>query len=98
MAMKMPKVSACNVAECSYNKQKQCHALAITVGGPEDVCACCDTFLHADKKGGVSDMTGSVGACKVDQCTYNQSFECAAPNIQVGLHEGHADCKTYKPR
>lgn len=97
MAMKMPKISACGVTDCSYNRQRQCHALAITVGGPE-VCACCDTYLHAETKGGVADMTGSVGACKVEECSFNKSFECAAPDIKVGLHEGHADCKTFKPR
>jgi hypothetical protein len=98
MAMKMPKISACTVTDCSYNMQRQCHALAITVGGPEDVCACCDTYLHADKKGGVADMTGSVGACKVEECTFNKAFECAAPGIKVEMHQGHADCTTFRAR
>ena len=97
MAMNMPKITACDVKNCSYNQNQQCHALAITVGGPE-VCACCDTFLKTSKKGGVADMTGSVGACKVDKCSYNNSFECAAPAIKVGLHQGHADCATFKAR
>jgi hypothetical protein len=95
MAMKMSKITACDVTECSYNQQNQCHALAITVGGPE-VCACCDTFLHAAKKGGVPDNIGSVGACKVETCSFNSSFECGAPSIKVGLHHGHADCSTFK--
>ena len=97
MAMNMPKISACEAVDCSYNRNKQCHAMAITVGGPE-ACACCDTFLHAGKKGGVADMTGSVGACKVDACTFNSSLECAASQIKVGMHEGHADCATFKAK
>lgn len=97
MAMKMPKIDTCNVTSCSYNQNQQCHALAITVGGPE-ACACCDTYLHSGKKGGVPDMTGSVGACKVDQCSFNNSFECAAPQINVNLHQDHADCATFKAR
>jgi len=97
MAMKMSKITACDVTECSYNQQMQCHALAITVGGP-DVCACCDTFLHAAKKGGVPDKIGGVGACKVETCSFNSSFECGAPSIKVGLHHGHADCSTFKSR
>lgn len=71
--------------------------MAITVGGPE-VCACCDTYLHAAKKGGVADMTGSVGACKVDTCSFNSAFECSASQIKVGLHQGHPDCTTFKTR
>ncbi len=97
MAMKMPKITSCDVANCSYNRNKQCHAMAITVGGPE-VCACCDTYLHASHKGGVPETTGGVGACKVETCSFNSSFECAAPGIKVGLHQGHADCATFKAR
>jgi len=97
MAMQMSKISACTVANCSFNQNSQCHALAITVGGPE-VCACCDTYLDASKKGGVAEMTGGVGACKVESCTHNSSFECSAPNIKVGLHQGHADCTTFKAK
>ena len=74
MAMKMPKITACDVTSWSYNQGKQCHAMAITVGGPE-VCACCDTYLSADHRGGVPDMTSGVGACKVEACSFNKSFE-----------------------
>lgn len=97
MTMKMPKITACNVHDCSYNQNKQCHALAITVGGPE-VCACCDTYLHTAHKGGAADMTGGVGACKVEKCSFNTSLECGAPGITVGMHQGHADCSTFKAR
>ncbi len=97
MAKQMPKISACNVTDCSFNQKSQCHAMAITVGGPE-VCACCDTYLHASHKGGVADMTGGVGACKVESCSHNSSFECSARSIKVGLHQGHADCTTFKAR
>lgn len=94
MATKMSKISACEVTDCSYNKGRQCHALAITVGGPE-ACACCDTYLHKPGKGGTADVSAGVGACKVDDCKFNMSLECSAPDIKVGLHHGHADCKTF---
>jgi uncharacterized protein DUF1540 len=97
MAMQMPKISMCDVNDCSYNLNKQCHALAITVGGPE-VCACCDTYLDAAQKGGDAGTIGGVGACKVDSCSFNSSFECSAPGIKVGLIQGHADCTTFNPR
>ena len=97
MTMQMSKIASCEVTDCSFNQNKQCHALAITVGGPE-VCACCDTYLHAAQKGGDAERTGGVGACKVDSCSFNSSFECSAPGIEVGLHQGPADCTTFKPR
>ena len=95
MAMQMPKISGCEVTGCSFNQNRQCHAMAITVGGPE-ACACCDTYLDAPGKGGVADMTGGVGACKMSGCSFNKAFECGAPSVKVGLHQGHADCTTFK--
>ena len=44
MAMQISRIDSCEVTDCPYNQKKQCHALAITVGGPE-ACACCDTYL-----------------------------------------------------
>ena len=98
MAMQMPKITECQVTQCSYNQNRQCHTMAITVGGPEDQCACCDTYFDAGQKGGIPDLTGSVGACKANSCEFNRSFECSAPGIQVGMHSGHADCTTFRPR
>jgi hypothetical protein len=39
-----------------------------------------------------------VGACKESDCFFNKSLECSAPGIDVGLHENHADCITFRPR
>lgn len=91
--MEIPKVLACSVKECSYNSEKQCHALAINVGGHHPAC---DTFTNSSMKAGSVDNLG-VGACKVSKCKYNRSLECSAPGITVGHHENHADCKTYIP-
>ena len=97
MPMNMPKVLDCNMIDCSYNKNKACHALAITVG--DTSCPMCDTYAKIAKKGGAADMTGSVGACKVENCKFNQSLECTASNgIHVGPHSGHPDCNTFAPR
>lgn len=96
MAIRMPIISNCEVTECSYNKDKMCHTLAITVG--DSTCAMCDTFTKMNTKGGDGDVTGGVGACRADSCTFNQSLECTAGSILVGLHSNHADCKTYTPR
>lgn len=96
MAISMPKILDCMVTACSYNKNKECHAVAITVGsGGHPMC---DTFFKTSQKGGFMESTGSVGACKEADCKYNQALECSAPGIHVGLHGDHADCSTFVPR
>ncbi len=50
MAMNMPRISRCDVTECSYNKDGQCHTMAITVGDAS--CPMCDTFVQAGVPGG----------------------------------------------
>ena len=96
--MTMPKISECQVKDCSYNKDNDCHALAITVG--DEKCPGCDTFMKSGKKGGNPDSHGSVGACKADSCKHNKSLACSADSIQVGLgtHGCHAECRTYSAR
>lgn len=89
----MVKVKKCDVETCAYNKDKECHAMAITVGSSHPMC---DTFTSSMNKGGV-DEQGSVGACRVSNCMYNKSLQCNAPGIDVGMHSGHADCNTFKP-
>lgn len=96
MAAQTPKVIDCSVTECSYNMNKQCHAIAITVGDSD--CAMCDTYYKFSQKGGARDVTGSVGACKEHNCKFNNSLECSAPGIHVSSHQGHADCATFAPR
>ncbi len=91
--MEIPKVLACSVNECAFNSNKECHALAINVGGHHPAC---DTFTnHGHNAGGTENM--GIGACKVDHCKFNKSLTCSAPGITVGHHEHHADCKTYIP-
>ena len=92
----IPKILDCNAAVCAYNRSGQCHAYAITVGDGQ--CPMCDTGFITDKKGGVSDITGKVGACKVSECRFNDSLECDAEGIHVRLHSNHADCGTYQKR
>lgn len=98
MPKQMSKISACDQTDCAYNKHNACHTLAITVGGVEDECAMCDTYMNSPKRGGVEDATGGVGACKVDDCKFNESFECNAGSIKVAPHQGHPDCTTYQSK
>jgi hypothetical protein len=96
--MMMSKIQSCDVKDCAYNKHNACHTPAITVGGPGDACAECDTYFNAAQPGGVLDLNGGVGACKMSNCEYNDSLECNAQTIQVVKHDMHAECKTFEPR
>jgi hypothetical protein len=97
MKMKMPKVSACEATECAYNKDSQCHALAINVGDGSHPR--CDTFAMSSSEAGDSSAVAQVGACKVDACKFNKSLECSAPSIRVAHHKAKcADCATFSPK
>jgi 4-diphosphocytidyl-2C-methyl-D-erythritol kinase len=93
--MQMKKILDCSVLECVYNKNQQCHTMAITVGSD---CPMCESYMSAASKGGAETITGGVGACHQGDCTFNKSFECNANGIHVGKHSDHADCETYKPK
>ncbi|HXI10547.1 MAG TPA: DUF1540 domain-containing protein [Thermodesulfobacteriota bacterium] len=95
MAMSMPRIISCSVNECAYNKNNQCHTLAITVGNGHPSC---DTFVKARSKGGSEELRGGVGACKEASCSFNRSLECSAQGISVAPHSGHGDCVTFKAR
>jgi len=70
--------------------------MAITVGN--GACAACDTFTSMPMKGGAADMVGGVGACRRDACRHNSNLECVAGMVAIGMHSGHADCKTFAAR
>jgi hypothetical protein len=92
--MDMSKIAKCSVSQCAYNKQMQCHALAITIGDQDSPK--CDTFLQSASKGGDAGATGKVGACKVGVCKLNKSLECSAGQIEVGTKAGTAFCLTFE--
>ncbi len=96
MPTEMSKVIDCEATNCVYNKDRKCHTLAITVGDEKE--AACDTFFQARNKGGFVNINGGVGACKVSDCEYNDSFECTASGIHVITHSNHADCGTFQPK
>jgi hypothetical protein len=93
--MNMPKVNKCDVPQCCYNKDKMCHALAITVG--DGTIPRCDTYTTGCKsKAGDSSATAGVGACKVSLCRHNKNLECQASGIMVGRGKDPADCMTFE--
>jgi hypothetical protein len=94
--MNMPKVTQCEVEECAYNQDSECHALAITIGDDENPM--CDTFCDTGSKGGDPATIAGVGACKVGVCSHNKSLECTMRNITVGWKGGGPDCMSFKKR
>jgi hypothetical protein len=88
-------VVECDVTKCAYNREMKCHTPAITVGS---MCPACDTYTKGASKAGESDIIGTVGACRKDDCSFNQSLECTAPGIHVAPHMFHADCATYRKK
>ena len=94
--MKMCSVSGCEIAECAYNRDQACHAMAITVG--DGAYPMCDTFFKFFTHGGVENQTAVVGARKVSACCHNMDFECGAESIHVGYCGGHGDCMTFATR
>lgn len=99
VAIDMPVVGECTVAECAYNANNCCHARAITVG--DGIHPGCDTFLAATPHSRETARHAGVGACKVTGCQHNDDYECAAQQIAVG-HAGDAghgaSCLTYQQR
>ena len=90
--IKMSGVSECAIAECAYNSNNACHAIAITIGDGDHPM--CDTFFKSQKHGGVKETAG-VGACKVSACSHNKDFECGAASIRVGHEESSGKCLTF---
>lgn len=90
---KMPGVEQCAIAECAYNANLACHAIAITIGDMNHPK--CDTFFLSPKHTSVAVQAG-VGACKVSACTHNKDYECAAPSIRVGSEKNQGKCLTFE--
>ena len=59
--------------------EDRCHAIAITVG--RDTSPICDTLMKAAKKGELPYMNTGVGACRVENCQFNEDLECVANSI-----------------
>ncbi len=94
--MEMPKVSRCEVLECAYNMDEECHAMAITIG--DVVHPKCDTLCMAVNEDLDVNCFAGVGACKTIACSYNQGFECMASEISVGYNSDEVDCMTFRQR
>jgi hypothetical protein len=95
LSIEMPLVKSCNVENCGFNKNNNCHAKAITIGDYTNPG--CDTFMNSEEHAQESVRIAGVGACKVSGCKYNKDFECYAENISVSFKKGKINCQTYRP-
>lgn len=91
----MPKVMQCTVETCVYNLDRNCHAMAITMGdlGGEPACY---TYFISEMSGHVPNDTAGVGACKLVDCKFNKNFECGSSGISVEMRNGEPDCLNYE--
>ncbi|MBE0536302.1 MAG: DUF1540 domain-containing protein [Phycisphaerae bacterium] len=94
--MEVALVQKCDVTDCAYNIDRACHTPAITIG--DETQPRCDTFCNSASHGGDPQLTATVGACKVEKCTYNKSLECQASDISVGYKSDEPMCMTFKAR
>lgn len=97
--MEMPLIQSCDMTDCDYNKHKQCHAMAVTIGDADNPM--CDTFWvteGAKAKAGDPKQMGRVGACRMNQCTYNDRLQCTSEGITVRQRERNPMCQTYNPQ
>jgi len=95
--MDLPDVQSCDVLECAYNKNRQCHAIAITIG--DSGTPRCDTFWAGQGgsvEAGDPSQIAHVGACHTSQCEFNERLECSAPGIRVGYQSENPSCLTYE--
>ncbi len=97
VTLELPQVSRCDVDGCVYNKEKSCHARAITIGDGRRPG--CDTFFTSSEHARDTKTIAGVGACKVSSCQYNKDFECSASEIKVGYSKDKDIlCLTFNPR
>ena len=91
----LTQVKQCKVSECGYNRDKGCHASAITIGASE--VPTCGTFFKSSTHTSGEQIAG-VGSCRVVSCFHNADFECHADGIVVDKDGGRVVCMTFNRR
>lgn len=86
-------VLACSVEDCSWWRNRECHAKNISVGDEHPTCDAFTTGMVDPQ----DEVMPPVDNCMVEHCKYNEQQCCIAPGITVGRHAQHADCETCVP-
>ena len=88
-----PRVGACSIARCAFNREQVCHARSVTIGDGQ--VPRCDTFYALGAHVRRGEVAG-VGACKTLLCVHNRDLACQAPSISVDLRGSCAACMIFK--
>lgn len=96
ICIEMSVVSECAAAECAYNINKACHALAITIG--DGIHPGCDTFFNGSGQVKEVGQAAGIGACKTTICKFNDGLECRTDSIRVGHVQNKVNCMTFSAR
>jgi len=91
--IEMPDVMRCEAAECAYNTENACRALAITIG--DGTFPGCDTFLGSASSSPDASRIAGVGACKVTGCKHNRGLDCQADAVVVAHGTPVPACQTF---
>lgn len=86
---------SCSVETCSYNKDHECNARVIQVGGKgaqECSQTCCGTYLNCGVYSNLAQYTEARETveeilCRVDTCVHYNQDHCKLESIQVGAGE-----------
>ncbi len=87
-------VLTCATTQCSYNKDEECMAPSVEIGGGDHPN--CDTFTTDSVRR--EDHDAHVTRCQVASCAWNDLRHCDANGVTVGMHQAHADCMTFRPQ
>lgn len=90
----------CNVCSCSNNKDGNCYASCVNIGGKgvtNEGGTCCGSYLNKAAYSNLSQYTCQRGenetvSCMSNSCKYNSSGMCSLEKIDVG---GNAEAKIY---
>jgi hypothetical protein len=97
LTVTMPVITECKAEECAYNRNRLCHARAITIGDGKHPA--CDTYFctsHSSEQHIMNkNIIAGIGACKVQSCQYNVDYECFGENISIAHNNGRIACMNY---
>lgn len=91
----LTQVKQCKMSDCGYNRDKACHASAITIGA-SDLPTCGSYFQSSTHTS--SEQAAGVGSCKVISCFHNADLGCHAEGIIVDRSNSGAVCTTFTRR
>lgn len=106
----MPSIS-CSVVSCSYNKDHECNAHAVQIGG-KGACdykqTCCGTYLNSASYSNLAQYTENredveTILCRVDTCAYYGDDHCTLDRIEVGSSERvdiytETECQSFQKK